>query len=100
MTPISPVSPVSPVTMTAAPTSTPGTAASARGFGELVDAALNNFQAQQVQAQNVLAQAMAGNGSVTGAMVAVSESQSALDVATAIRNASVQAVQSLMNLQI
>ena len=97
---ISPVTPVKAVTMTAGTAGAPGSTASAQRFGQMVASAINQFQTTQTQAQNVLAQAMAGHGSVTSAMIAVSESQSALDVAAAVRNATVQTVQSLMNLQI
>lgn len=99
MLPISGVAPVSSVALSKPVTPSTGSGAH-QNFGHLVATAVNHLETSQNNAQNVLAQAIAGHGSVTNAMTAVSQSQSAVDVATAIRNASVQTVQSFMNLQI
>jgi flagellar hook-basal body complex protein FliE len=61
---------------------------------------LTHLSQAQTTAETDVAQAISGQGSITQAMTAVSESQTALDVATSMRNALVQAGTSIMNLQI
>lgn len=96
MIPVTAIGALSPVTLS--PTS--ATAQPAGGFGQLVSHSLHQFTHQQSHAQTLIAQAMAGRTSVTTAMVAATQAQTGLDVASAIRNSGVQSLQTLINLQI
>lgn len=93
--PIAPVAALSPLSLGGS-----RAAASPQSFGAVVNAALNGLSQTTSQADQALGAALAGHGTVTGAMVAVTEAQTAIDVAAAIRNATVQAAQSFFNLQI
>lgn len=67
-------------------------------FGALVGQAIQGLQSGQDQANQTIQQAMAGNVSVTQAMVAMTEAQSQLDIATAVQNQAVSAYQNIMNM--
>jgi len=95
---ISPVTALSGLTLT--PTASPTASTKANGFGAYLSHALAHLSQAQTTAETDVAQAISGQGSITQAMTAVSESQTALDVATSMRNALVQAGTSIMNLQI
>jgi len=95
---ISPVISLSGLTLT--PTTSPTASTKANGFGAYFSHALDHLSQAQTAAETDVAQAISGQGSITQAMTAVSESQTALDVATSMRNALVQAGTSIMNLQI
>ncbi|PSR36679.1 MAG: flagellar hook-basal body complex protein FliE [Sulfobacillus thermosulfidooxidans] len=73
---------------------------SSSSFGALLDGAVRQLEMSQAQANQQITGAMTGQVSVTQAMVAVSEAQSALDVATAVRNNVVQAYQTIMNMSV
>lgn len=95
---ISPVASLGGLTL--APTASHGSFTKANGFGAYLSHALTHLSQAQTTAETDVAQAISGQGSITQAMTAVSESQTALDVATSMRNALVQAGTSIMNLQI
>lgn len=67
-------------------------------FGALVGQALQSLQQGQTQANQTIQQAMAGNVSVTEAMVAMTQAQSQLDIATAVQGQAVSAYQTIMNM--
>lgn len=91
--------PVAGVTRVLPPAAAPKTAAPT-GFGSLVSQAVDGLTTTTTHADQALTQALAGHGSVTNAMIAVSRSQTALDVAAAVRNATVQAAQSFFTMQV
>ncbi len=93
MTPLSiaPVAAASGAGTTAKP-------ASGTGFAGLLQNALTGLAQSQAHANQAIAAAMTGHTSVTAAMVAVTEAQASLDVATAVRNNVVQAYQTIMNM--
>lgn len=95
--PITALSALSPITF-AHPAA--ASKAGAPGFGTLMGHALSQLSTDQTHAETAVAHAISGQGSVTQAMTAVATSQTALDVATSMRNALVQAEGSMMNLQI
>ncbi|CAB1128008.1 Flagellar hook-basal body complex protein FliE [Candidatus Hydrogenisulfobacillus filiaventi] len=68
------------------------------GFARLLERALAGLESSQTQANQALAAALSGQGSVTGAMVALVMAQSTLDVGVAVRNGVVQAYQEIMNM--
>jgi flagellar hook-basal body complex protein FliE len=63
-----------------------------------VGQAIQGLQQGQSNADTTIQQAMVGNVSVTQAMVAMTQAQSQLDIATAIQNQAVSAYQSIMNM--
>lgn len=67
-------------------------------FGNLLGHAVQSLQAGQVSANATIQQAMIGNVSVTQAMVAMTQAQSQLDIATAIQSQAISAYQSIMNM--
>ncbi len=73
---------------------------SGSSFGSLLQGAVHSLESSQAQANQQITGAMTGQVSVTQAMVAVSEAQSTLDVATSVRNNVVQAYQSIMNMSV
>lgn len=80
----------------------PGTTASsgATTFGSLLTSAVNQVGASQASAQGAVTQAMLGTGSVTGAMVAMTQAQMTLDVATSVTTNAQNAYQTIMNMQL
>jgi flagellar hook-basal body complex protein FliE len=69
-------------------------------FGSLLTGAVHALDSSQSTANQQITGAMTGQVSVTQAMMAVSEAQSSLDVATSVRNNVVQAYQSIMNMSV
>lgn len=67
-------------------------------FGALLGQAVAGLQNGQTTASETIQQAMAGNVSVTQAMVAMTQAQSQLDIATAVQNQAVSAYQNIMNM--
>lgn len=67
-------------------------------FGQLIGQALNGLQNSQTQANSTIQQAMTGQVSVTQAMVAMTQAQSTLDIATSVQNQAISAYQSIMNM--
>lgn len=67
-------------------------------FGSLLGQAVQGLQQSQSSANQTIQQAMAGNVSVTQAMVAMTQAQSALDVATSVQNQAISAYQSIINM--
>lgn len=74
-----------------APSSTPS-------FGHLVSLAVNHLSQTQASAQGAIHQAMLGHGSATAAMVAMTEAQMTLDVATSVTTNVQNAYQTIMNM--
>jgi flagellar hook-basal body complex protein FliE len=70
------------------------------GFATLLGDAVRQIAQSQAVANQEIAQAMAGQASVTQVMVALSQAQMSLDVGVSIRNGAVQAYQSIMNMPI
>ncbi len=68
------------------------------GFGALLQNAVQQLAQSQSAANQAVAQAMTGQGSVTQVMVALTEAQMSLNVGVGIRNGVVQAYQSIMNM--
>jgi len=69
-------------------------------FGSLLGQAISGLQQGQTNANQTIQQAMAGNVSVTQAMVAMTTAQSQLDIATSVQNQAMSAYQNIMNMQI
>ncbi len=69
-------------------------------FGALVGQAIQGLEQGQTNANATIRQAMVGNVSVTQAMVAMTQAQSQLDVATAMQSQAVTAYQNIMNMPI
>lgn len=67
-------------------------------FGSLLGQAITGLEQGQTSANQTIQQAMVGNVSVTQAMVAMTQAQSQLDIATAVQNQAVSAYQSIMNM--
>lgn len=67
-------------------------------FGTLLGQAITGLGQGQASADQTIQQALTGNVSVTQAMVAMTQAQSQLDVATAIQNQAVSAYQTIMNM--
>ncbi|NMP23546.1 flagellar hook-basal body complex protein FliE [Sulfobacillus harzensis] len=78
--------------------SQPVKASLASNFGTLLGQAVQGLEQGQSSANQTIQQAMAGNVSVTQAMVAMTEAQSALDVATSVQNQAISAYQSIINM--
>ncbi len=80
--------------------STSGTSGPTQGssFSQMMANAMNAVGQSQNSANQAIQQAMSGQGTVTGAMVAIAEAQSTLDVATAVNNNVVSAYQTIMNM--
>ncbi|MHB1611390.1 MAG: flagellar hook-basal body complex protein FliE [Sulfobacillus sp.] len=80
--------------------STSGTTGPTQGssFSQLMASAVNAVGNSQQQANAAIQQAMSGQGTVTGAMVAMAEAQSTLDVADAVNNNVISAYQTIMNM--
>jgi len=68
------------------------------GFGALLANAVQQLSQSQSAANQAVAQAMTGQGSVTQVMVALTEAQMSLNVGVGIRNGVVEAYQSIMNM--
>ncbi|WP_053960227.1 flagellar hook-basal body complex protein FliE [Sulfobacillus thermosulfidooxidans] len=77
-----------------------GHGAGSTTFGALLKGAINQLESTQAQANQQITGAMTGQVTITGAMVAIAEAQSTLDVATSIRNNVVQAYQTIMNMSV
>jgi flagellar hook-basal body complex protein FliE len=60
--------------------------------------AVQQLSQSQAAANQAIAQAMTGQGSVTQVMVALSQAEMTLNVGVGIRNGVVQAYQSIMNM--
>lgn len=86
------ISPVAPVTLSPGVSATSG-ASTSLSFGALVA----QMSAAQNRAEAAVAAAVSGQGSVTQAMIDVSEAQTGLDVAAAVRNALLQSANTIMN---
>ncbi|PSR23339.1 MAG: flagellar hook-basal body complex protein FliE [Sulfobacillus acidophilus] len=67
-------------------------------FGALLGQAITGLTQGQANADQTIQQALVGNVSVTQAMIAMTQAQSQLDVATAIQNQAVSAYQTIMNM--
>lgn len=96
--PIVPVAPVAPPTVTA-PASAPPTAPPA-SFGAAVTQALQGLQHTTGGAEQAISGALTGSTSITEAMIATTQAQTALEVAADVRNSLVQSAQTFLNLQI
>ncbi len=96
MTPIS-LKLMNPIQLTTSGTTGPTQGSS---FTQLIGHAINSVASSQQHANLSIQQAMAGQGSVTSAMVSMVEAQSTLDVATAVNNNVISAYQSIMNMPI
>lgn len=77
-----------------------GAGASGGGFGTQVTNALNQVQQVQNQASNLQAQAAAGQGNITDAMVAATKAQLYTQVTVALTNKAISAFTNVMNLQV
>lgn len=67
-------------------------------FGSLLGQAVQGLEKGQTSANETIQQAMTGNVSVTQAMVAMTQAQSALDVATSVQNQAISAYQNIINM--
>lgn len=67
-------------------------------FGSLLGQAVHGLEKSQTSANQTIQQAMTGNVSVTQAMVAMTQAQSALDVATSVQNQAISAYQNIINM--
>jgi flagellar hook-basal body complex protein FliE len=97
------IPPIQPLTGTPAPGSTGGTTASGgsgSGFGASVAHALDQLQGVQNQASSLEAQAAAGQGSISNAMIAASEASLDTQVTVALTNRAISAFTDVMNLQV
>jgi len=72
----------------------------ATSFANLVSSAVGQLQTSQASAQSAISQAMVGTGSVTSAMVAMTQAQMTLDVATSVTTGAENAYQTIMNMQL
>ena len=72
--------------------------AAAPSFAHLLASAVNQLSQSQATAQHAITQAMLGTGSVTGAMVAMTQAQLTLDVATSVTGNAQTAYQTIMNM--
>lgn len=98
MLPIGSIAALPPLTLT--PSATASVRTTSTSFGSLMAHSLAAIQQQQAQAETAVAHAVTGQGSTTQAMVAVTEAQTSLDVATSLRNALMQTGSTLMNFQV
>lgn len=93
-----------PISLLPAVTLNQGTASASSAlpinFGSLLGQAVSSLQQGQSSANQTIQQAMAGNVSVTQAMVAMTQAQTQLDVATAVQNQALSAYQTIMNMPI
>ena len=74
--------------------------ASSGGFASQVANALNQVQQTQNTASSLEAQAAAGQGSITDAMIAATRASLATQVTVALTNKAITAFTDVMNLQI
>lgn len=70
------------------------------GFGQLVTSAVNQLSTSQASASSAIDHAMLGTGSVTNAMVSMTQAQMTLDVATSVTTNAQNAYQTIMNMQL
>lgn len=70
----------------------------APGFGNILADAITKINQTQAQANQAVASAMGGHGSVTQVMVAMTQAQMTLDIGIATRNGVAQAYQTIMNM--
>jgi flagellar hook-basal body complex protein FliE len=90
-----PISLLSPVTIT---NGASHSASVANNFGTLLGQAVASLVQSQATADQTIQQAMVGHVSVTDAMVAMTQAQATLDIATSIQNQAVTAYQTIMNM--
>ncbi len=67
-------------------------------FGNLLSTAVNQVSGSQSSANDAITKAMLGTGSVTNAMVAMTQAQMTLDVATSVTTNAQNAYQTIMNM--
>lgn len=67
-------------------------------FAHLVGQAVGTLESGQAAANQAIQAASVGKGSVTTAMVTMTQSQMMLDVATSVESGAVQAYQTIMNM--
>ncbi|MCY0878372.1 MAG: flagellar hook-basal body complex protein FliE [Firmicutes bacterium] len=91
-----PITLLSPVTLPSG-SATSGTS-TASSFGALLGQAISGLAQSQTTADQTIQAAMAGQVSVTDAMVAMTQAQATLDIATAVQNQAVTAYQTIMNM--
>jgi flagellar hook-basal body complex protein FliE len=97
------IPPIQPLPGTPAPGVTGGTTATGNaggGFGESVASALGHLQGVQNSASGLEAQAAAGQGSISNAMIAASEASLDTQVTVALANKAIAAFTDVMNLQV
>lgn len=90
-----------PITLLPPITLSGGTSQSASlpsNFGSMLGQAITGLQAGQANANQTIQEAMAGQVSVTQAMVAMTMAQSQLDVATSVQSQAISAYQNIMNM--
>ncbi len=90
-----PISLLSPVTLTAGASSQSHISSH---FGTLLGQAIASLVHSQAAADQTIQQAMVGHVSVTDAMVAMTQAQATLDIATSIQSQAVNAYQTIMNM--
>lgn len=90
---------VSPVpTVTFNPSNTVVPSNGGVSFGQMVAGALSQLQGSQQAANAAVQSALTGSGTVTGAMIAMTEAETAINVASAVRNNAIQAYQTILNM--
>jgi flagellar hook-basal body complex protein FliE len=97
------IPPIQPLLGTPTPGATGGTTAtgsSGGGFGQTVASALDQLQGAQNGASALEAQAAAGQGSISNAMIAASEASLDTQVTVALTNKAITAFTDVMNLQV
>jgi len=92
--------PIAPVAAVSPPGAGSPAGSAPSGFGGLVRQAVTGLDQAEAAARQALTGALTGHGTVTQAMIAVTAAQTAVDVAAAVRNATVQAAQSFFSMQI
>ncbi|MCK4177614.1 flagellar hook-basal body complex protein FliE [Aciditerrimonas ferrireducens] len=97
------IPPIQPLPGTPAPGATGGTIATGSvggDFGQRVASALDHLQGVQNGASALEAQAAAGQGSISNAMIAASEASLDTQVTVALANKAIAAFTDVMNLQV
>jgi flagellar hook-basal body complex protein FliE len=90
------ISPIQPISVNGAVGSTAG--GSGPSFGQLVQRAVGALQTAQETANEAIRAASVGQGSVTQAMVVMTQAQMMLDVAVSVESGAAQAYQTIMNM--
>lgn len=93
--PVAPVAPPSIASSASSPNATPPAS-----FGAAVTQALQGLQNRTGGAEQAISGALTGTSSITEAMIATTQAQTALEVAADVRNTLVQSAQTFLNLQL